>query len=56
MDATIEISANVDDDELIQGPRTRTRALKIEKAKQFSSIDSKATMDHDPDSAKPSRK
>ena len=31
MDATIEISANVDDDELIQGPRTRTHALKIEK-------------------------
>ena len=41
---------------LIQGPRTRTRALKIEKAKQFSSIDSEATMDYNPDSAKPSRK
>ena len=56
MDAIIEISANVDDDELIQGPRTRTHALKIEKAKQFSSIDSEETMDYDPDSAKPSRK
>ena len=54
MDTTIEISANVD--ELIQGPRTMTRALKIEKANQFSSIDSEATMNNDPDSAKPSRK
>ena len=41
---------------LIQGPRTRTCALKIEKAKQFSSTDTEATMDYDPDSATPSRK
>ena len=33
-----------------------TQALKIEKAKQFSSTDSEATVDYDPDSATPSRK
>ena len=41
---------------LIQGPRTRTRALKIEKAKQLSSTDSEATVDYELDSATPSRK
>ena len=41
---------------LIQGPRTRTHDLKIEKTKQILSTDSEATVDYKPDSATPSRK
>ena len=41
---------------LIEGPRTRTRALKIAKLKQFSSTNSEATVDYDPDSASVFRK
>ena len=35
---------------LIKGPRIRTCPLKIAKIKQFSSTDSEATVDYDPDS------
>ena len=41
---------------LIQEPRTRTCALKIEKTKQISSTDSEATVDYEPDSTTVTRK
>ena len=41
---------------LIEGPRTRTRALKIAKIKQLLCTDSEATVDYGPDTASNSRR
>ena len=41
---------------LIEGPRTRTRALKITKPSQVTSTDSEATVDYMSDNAPPPRK
>ena len=41
---------------LIDGPRTRTQALKITKASQAISTDSEATIDYMSDNAPPPRK